>query len=91
MSRVVQRCLTALLVLFVVGGISFGASQAFGSTRVSDDYYCGEYDEELGCCPLYDDTTCMEDCWDLGYHFGGGCLSHEKDKNGCTSCCSCLW
>ncbi|WP_419167051.1 hypothetical protein [Candidatus Palauibacter sp.] len=91
MSRLVQRCLTALLVLFVVGGIGFGASQAFGSTRVSGDY-CGAYDEDLGCCPSYINTTCWEECTDLGYYFGGGCLNMgAKDKNGCQHCCSCLW
>lgn len=90
MSRLVQRCLTALLVLFVVGGIAFGASQAFGSPRVSDDY-CGAYEEDLGCCPPMTGYTCWEECTDLGYQ-DGNCLSLGRaDKNGCTHCCSCVW
>ncbi len=89
MSRLVRRCLTALFVLFVVGGISFGASQAFGSTRVS--LYCGELDEDLGCCPPFGQATCYWTCWQLGYAFGGACLSWDKYYPwDCDHCCTCV-
>ena len=87
MSRLVRRCLTALFVLFVVGGIGFGASQAFGSARLT--YYCGDNPEDLGCCPPYDQVSCVESCWDLGYYFGGACLSTDVGDP-CDHCCTCI-
>ena len=91
MWQFLQRSLTTVFILLIVGGITFGTSQAFGSNRVSTDY-CGLYEEDLGCCPSYTNTTCWEECTDLGYYFGGGCLNMGvKDKYGCQHCCSCLW
>lgn len=105
MSRLIARCLAGIFVLFVVSGIWFGASQAFGSTRLTDDY-CGAYEGDLGCCPPYTGYTCFESCWDLGYS-GGACMlfdpmddddddddeNDENDENEpppCEYCCTCL-
>lgn len=94
MSRLVQRCFTVLFVLFVVSGIGFGASQAFGAGGASTP--CGWYANELGCCNpyLYDTHTCMEVCWHFGYEFGGACLRvddpNDDDWWPCRFCCTCL-
>lgn len=91
MSRLITRCLTGLFVLFVVTGIGFGASQAFGSTRLTDDY-CGKYSGDLGCCPPYTGYTCSEACRDFGYE-GGLCIRIDNDdpESSCGLCCTCLY
>ncbi len=90
MSRLARRCLTALFVLFVVGGIGFGASEAFGSARVS--VYCGELEEDLGCCPPISDGYCYWTCWQLGYALGGYCLRWDPvNRYDCQDeCCTCI-
>ncbi|WP_419167047.1 hypothetical protein [Candidatus Palauibacter sp.] len=106
MSRRIQRCLIVLFVLFVVVGIGFGASQASGSVRLTDDY-CGAYESDLGCCPPHTGYSCFESCVDLGY-WGGACMpfdpidddndddddDDDDDENKpppCEYCCTCLF
>ena len=90
MWQFLQRSLTTVFILLIVGGITFGASQAFGANQLSSDW-CGKYEGDLGCCPPITGYTCWEECTDLGYQ-GGDCLRMDRpDKNGCTECCSCLW
>lgn len=87
MWQFLQRSLTTIFILLIVGGITFGASQAFGSARLT--YYCGDNPEDLGCCPPYDHWGCVQDCWDLGYYFGGACISTDGGDP-CHHCCTCI-
>ena len=89
MWQFLQRSLTTIFILLIVGGITFGASQAFGSPRVS--LYCGELEEDLGCCPPFSQGSCFWTCWQLGYALGGACLSWEPAKGeDCKHCCTCI-
>lgn len=87
MPRLIQRGLTALFVLFVVGGIGFGASQAFGSTRVTT--YCGEQPEDMGCCPPFNEISCNQVCLLLVFPLGGACISTDGGDP-CDHCCTCI-
>ena len=77
MYRVLSRIGLAVAALFVLGGLSFGASQAFGNGMVTS---CGDDFGEIGTCPPLTMTTCPQACLNLQF-FGGACLQ---------GCCVCL-
>jgi len=77
MYRVLSRIGLAVAALFVLGGLSFGASQAFGNGMVTS---CTQ-PEELGTCPPFTTSSCDLACRNAGFPLGGACLA---------GCCSCI-
>ncbi len=79
MSRLLRRIGVGLAAVFVVGGLSFGASQAFGSGMRT---VCNG-PEQLGTCPPFSGGLGGSCNFWCGIHFGtgGDCIQ---------GCCTCL-
>ena len=83
MTRLFRHLTTGAFALFVLGGLTFGASQTFGSSM---DPPCGFYAEEMGTCPPFDNASCDQECEANNYLFGGFCIPHPEGGK----CCVCL-
>jgi hypothetical protein len=82
MSRLLTRVAMVVVGLLVLGGLTFGATQAFGSARQG---FCGDDLGELGLCPPYTSGSCDEACIEAEF-FGGDCIPY----GGPGQCCACL-
>lgn len=82
MSRLLTRVAMVVVGLFVLGGLTFGATQAFGSAMRME---CGDDLGELGLCPPFDQESCDDECVKQNFN-GGACIPY----GGPGLCCACL-
>lgn len=83
MSKWLSRISTLLIGLFVAGGLTFGATQAFGSSEMM---VCGDDVGEIGTCPPFSNESCEVECLEREF-FGGACIATETQG---VICCACI-
>lgn len=71
-----KRIFSLLITAFVVGGLTFGASEVIGSDAFD---VCGDDPGEIGTCPPFDQESCQDECEEQ-FMTTGGCFQ---------GCCIC--